>query len=204
VTAAHRRNEHTRQAILKAALEICQEQGYAKLTIEGVAARAGVGKQTIYRWWPSKGAVVLDAFLDELGTAIDVPIGGKLGGLPTSLRQTAALLSHSRYGSMLADLVGAIQHDGVLAREFRDRVYEPVRTQTLARIKHAQDAGEISADVDTGLVADLLFGPLWFRAIVLRNPPTPTYADTVIEAVLHGLRPGDRDAEPQAAPKRRR
>lgn len=199
MTAAHRRNEHTRRTILKTALEICQEQGYAKLTIEGVAARAGVGKQTIYRWWPSKGAVVLDAFLDELGTAIDVPVSGELGGLPTSLRQTAALLSHPRYGSMLADLVGAIQHDDALAREFYDRVYEPVRTQTLARIKQAQNAGEISADVDADLVADLFFGPLWFRAIVLRRPPTVDYADAVVESVLDGLRPGGRDTEPQAA-----
>ena len=58
-----RRNEASRRAILAAAFELVQEVGYAKLSIEGIAARAGVGKQTIYRWWPSKGAVLFDAFL---------------------------------------------------------------------------------------------------------------------------------------------
>ncbi|WP_432993737.1 TetR/AcrR family transcriptional regulator [Dactylosporangium sp. CA-233914] len=187
MTAVHRRNEQARQAILQAALEICQDKGYAGLTIEGVAARAGVGKQTIYRWWPSKGTVVLDAFLNALGPTIEVPrTGDHLADLCQSLRRTAELLSHSRYGPMLADLVGALQHDEALASEFQRRVYEPIRRQTIDRVERARDAGAIR-DIDANLAADLLFGPLWFRALLIRRPPGTDYVDDVVDALMRGL-----------------
>lgn len=172
---------------MRAALEICREQGYARLTMEGVAAKAGVGKQTIYRWWPSKGTVVLDAFLEELGPAIEVPpTTDELADLRLSLRRAAELLSHPRYGSMLADLVGALQHDEALAAEFHKRVYQPVRQQTVERIERARLSGAIG-NVDTGLAADLLFGPLWFRTLLTRQPPTPDYADQIVDIALAGL-----------------
>jgi AcrR family transcriptional regulator len=189
MTAPQRRNEQARHSILRATMEICQERGYAALTIEGVAARAGVGKQTIYRWWPSKGSVVLEAFRDALDAEIAVPLtGGDRGGLGQLLRRSAELLSHPRYGPMLADLVGAMQHDRPLAEEFHTQVFQPIRAGTVARIRRAQQAGELR-DLDADLVADMFFGPLWFRLLVMRTPPTPEYADTVADAVLAGLRP---------------
>jgi AcrR family transcriptional regulator len=189
MTAPHRRNEQARQAILRAALEICQERGYAALTIEGVAARAGVGKQTIYRWWPSKGTVVLEAFRDALGPALEAPPDDDdtLGGLPKFLHRSAELLSHPRFGPMLADLVGAMQHDAALAAEFQEQIYDPTRAGTIARIRRAQEKGELRP-LDPDLVADLFFGPLWFRLLVTRMPPPPAYANDVVEALLAGLR----------------
>jgi AcrR family transcriptional regulator len=183
----HRRSERARQAILQAAFDICQQKGYAALTIEGVASQAGVGKQTIYRWWPSKGTVVLDAFLDALGPTIDVPpTGDHLADLRRSLHRAAELLSHPRYGPMLADLVGALQHDEALAAEFQQRVYEPIRRQTTERVERACAAGMIRS-IDTNLAADLLFGPLWFRMLLMRQPPSASYVDEVIDALLLGL-----------------
>ncbi|SCE97539.1 DNA-binding transcriptional regulator, AcrR family [Micromonospora viridifaciens] len=187
MTAVHRRSEQARQAILQAAFDICQQKGYAGLTIEGVASRAGVGKQTIYRWWSSKGTVVLDAFLDALGPTIDVPpAGDHLADLRRSLHSTADLLSHPRYGPMLADLVGALQHDEALAADFQQRVYEPIRRQTTERVERACAAGVIR-HIDANLAADLLFGPLWFRALLMRQPPSTDYVDEVIDALLRGL-----------------
>jgi AcrR family transcriptional regulator len=189
VTAPHRRNEQARHAILRAALEICQERGYAALTIEGVAARAGVGKQTIYRWWPSKGSVVLEAFRDALDPEIEVPPAETdRDDLPQMLRRSAQLLSHPRYGPMLADLVGAMQHDPTLAEEFHAQVFRPIRAATVARIRHAQQAGDLR-DLDADLIADMFFGPIWFRLLLMRTPPTPEYAVAVANAVLGGLRP---------------
>lgn len=188
MTSPHRRSQRARQAILRAALEICQERGYSALTVEGVAARAGVGKQTIYRWWPSKGAVVLEAFLDALGPALQVPEpGGSLGGLAELLRGTAGLMAHQRFGPMIADLVGAMQHDPVLADDFHARVFQPIRAATVARIRRAQDAGEVR-DIDPHLAADMLFGPLWFRLLLMRTPPSPAYADNVTDALVDGIR----------------
>jgi AcrR family transcriptional regulator len=189
VTAPQRRNEQARQAILRAAFELCQQRGYAALTIEGVAARAGVGKQTIYRWWPSKGAVVLEAFQEQLEPALATPLAAdpELAGLPEILRRSAKLLCHPLFGRMLADLVGAVQHDPALAIEFQEKVYEPIRSGTLERVRRAQQSGVLRT-IDPDLVADLLFGPLWFRLLLMRVPPTPEYADQVIDAVLAGLR----------------
>ena len=73
-----RRNESARQAILAAAIALVAELGYEKASIEGIARRAGVGKQTIYRWWPSKGAVVLEALDDSLATVVDFPDSGDI------------------------------------------------------------------------------------------------------------------------------
>lgn len=188
MTAPQRRSEQAKQAILTAAFELCQERGYAALTIEGVAARAGVGKQTIYRWWPSKGAVVLEAFQEQIDPGIATPPEDrKLAGLPEFLRRAAGLLSHPRFGPMLADLVGAVQHDPALADEFHEKMYGPIRNGTVDRVRRAQKAGELR-ETDPDLVADLLFGPLWFRLLVMRTPPTPEYADQVVDAVLAGLR----------------
>ena len=188
MTAPHRRNAQARQAILRAALDLCQERGYAGLTIEGVAARAGVGKQTIYRWWPSKGAVVLEAFQDALGPSLDVPLeaGDRLGELEKHLRRTADLLSHPRFGPMLADLVGATQHDPALAEEFRQQVTGPARAGTLARIRAAQEAGQLRP-LDPDLIADAFFGPLWFNLLVMRTPPEDPYVERLVDAVLAGV-----------------
>lgn len=190
MTAPQRRSAQARRAILEAALAICRESGYAALTIEGVAARAGVGKQTIYRWWPSKGTVVLEAFMDVFGPAVEAPLdGADLGGLTEMLRRTAELLSHPTLGPMLADLVGAKQHDKALAAEFRAQIFAPIRAGTAERIRRAQDAGEIRPELDPDLVADLLFGPLWFRLLVLGSAPEPDYADTAVRSLLAGLAP---------------
>ena len=190
MTAPQRRNPLSRHAILDAAFELCHERGYAAVTIEGVATRAGVGKQTIYRWWPSKGLLVLEAFRDRLdpqlaaAPAADRP----LAGLPDLLRRTAQLLHHPLYGRMLADLVAAAQHDPALANDFHEKVYRPNRERTLDRIRRAQQAGQLR-DIDPDRVAGLLVGPLWFRLLLMHTPPTTEYAERVVDATLAGLQP---------------
>jgi AcrR family transcriptional regulator len=191
MTSPQRRNPQTRLAILDAAFDLCHERGYAAVTIEGVAAQAGVGKQTIYRWWPSKGLLILEAFRDRFDHQLTAPpsTDRPLAGLADHLQRTAELLNHPKYGRMLADLVAAAQHDPSLAKNFRDEVYRPTRDGTLTRIREAQKSGDVRDDVDPDLVADLLFGPLWFRLLVMQEPPTQAYAQQIIEATLTGLRP---------------
>lgn len=104
------------------------------------------------------------------------------------MQKTAELLQHPRYGRMLADLVAAAQHDPALAEGFHEKIYRPSRDGTLERIRQAQKAGELR-DIDPDLVADLLFGPLWFRLLLSQKPPTPAYAQQVVDTTLAGLRP---------------
>jgi AcrR family transcriptional regulator len=102
-------------------LSLCRERGYSKVTIDAIAARAGVGKQTIYRWWPSKGAVVLDTLE---GVAARIPTddtGDMLTDMRTRLAQVVDLYADDSFGPLLASLIGDAQHDPSLLADFLDR-----------------------------------------------------------------------------------
>ena len=108
-----RRNERSHRAILQATQDLCREHGYAGITIEGIAARAGVGKQTIYRWWPSKHAVVLDAFQHSISPRTDFPDGqGGLDTIRAWVQGVGALLADQDMTVQITGLVGAKQLAG--------------------------------------------------------------------------------------------
>lgn len=162
---ATRRNEASRRAILAAAFELVQEVGYAKLSIEGIAARAGVGKQTIYRWWPSKGAVLFDSFLmlseqpDGGGSAL--PDTGDLeADLKGVLRATIEELNDPRYDEPMRALNTEITHDSTLAALYAERLDSPMRELKKQRLRSAQRAGQLAEDLDLDVAVDMLWGPL--------------------------------------------
>ncbi|MFI9554217.1 TetR/AcrR family transcriptional regulator [Nonomuraea endophytica] len=178
-----RRSERSRVAILRAALELCREQGFGGVTIEKIAARAGVGKPTIYRWWSSKHAVILDAFMEHIATELSFPeTGDHLEDLRGWLHSVARVLAESSMGPLIAGVVGAAQYDPALAAEFHQRVYLPTRQTTIARIRRIQDEGRLP-DLSPDTLADLITGPIWFRLLVAGDPPGPDYVDTVLAAV---------------------
>ena len=149
-----RRSERARTAILTAALDEVAEVGYAKLCIEGIAARAGVGKQTIYRWWPSKGAVVFDAVLG-LGRAAEssLPDTGDLeADLKSALRATVAELNDPRVAPALRALRTAITHDPQLAATYAERIDTPRCQARKQRLREL--------DVDLDVAVDILWAPL--------------------------------------------
>jgi len=180
-----RRSARSQAAILKAAYELCQQQGYARLTIEGIAARAGVGKQTIYRWWSSKGAVLLDVFVEQIVARLDAAgTGSPLDDLRRRVHVTAEVLADTTIGPHIAGLVGDTQGDPVLARELHERLVAPARAQHRELICAAQAQGELRADIDPDLVADTLFAPLWFRLLVTKAELSPGFADEFTDTVL--------------------
>ena len=113
-----RRRSSSHRAILAATRELIAQQGYGRLTIEGIAARAGVGKQTIYRWWPSKGAVAIEALLDEVQPDIEFPSTGDFrADLEAVLGSVARLLADPRTGPPLTALLAETQHDEALEQK---------------------------------------------------------------------------------------
>ncbi|MGN9783506.1 TetR/AcrR family transcriptional regulator [Nonomuraea sp. ZG12] len=189
-----RRNEASRRAILTAAFALVQEVGYAKLSIEGIAARAGVGKQTIYRWWPSKGAVLFDAFL----MLSEQPDGGESGlpdtgdleaDLKTVLRATVEELNDPRYDEPMRALNTEITHDPALAALYAERLDGPMRELKKQRLRSAQRAGQLTEDLDLDVAVDMLWGPLLNRWLQRSGTLTPGYADSIVETALNGLRP---------------
>ncbi|KAB8186601.1 TetR/AcrR family transcriptional regulator [Microbispora catharanthi] len=188
-----RRSEASRRAILIAAFELVGEVGYAKLSIEGIAARAGVGKQTIYRWWPSKGAVLFDAFLmlsEGTGDSPALPDTGDLDAdLKAVLRATVAELNDPRYDEPMRALNTEILHDPALAAAYAERLDGPMKELKKQRLRSAQRAGQLSGDLDLNVAIEMLWGPLLNRWLQRSGPLTPEYADTVVETALNGLRP---------------
>lgn len=189
-----RRSERSRQAILTAARELVSEVGYAKLSIEAIAARAGVGKQTIYRWWPSKGAVVLDAFLalSEAGPeqSVALPDTGDLeADLKTVLRATVAEFADPAFEAPIRALNMEIINDPALAAQYREKLAGPVDEAKKARLRTAQQAGQLAADADLDLALELLYAPLYQRWLLRSGPLTPQYADALVESFLKAMRP---------------
>jgi AcrR family transcriptional regulator len=186
-----RRSERSRQAILAAATDLICEVGYAKLAVEAIAARAGVGKQTIYRWWPDKSAVVFDAFLDMVGGAgeVGLPDTGDLEkDLKMVLHTYMEAFRDERYSSAYRGLLSAIQQDPRLDAALGERLLFPVLEATKVRLRSAQAAGQVG-DVDLSVVADLLYGAFYYRWLLHTGPLTGELADEVVSLVMRAIRP---------------
>lgn len=189
-----RRSEKSRQAILSATRDLIADTGYAKVSIEAIAARAGVGKQTIYRWWPSKGAVIFDAFLalsesaDGGGPAL--PDTGDLeADLKLVLRATAAEFADPEFERPIRALTAELVHDPDLAARYRNALAGPVDEAKKQRLRSAQQAGQLHPDADLDLVLDLLYAPLFQRWLLRTGPLTDEYADALVDSALRAFRP---------------
>ncbi|MCX5378625.1 TetR/AcrR family transcriptional regulator [Streptomyces sp. NBC_00091] len=201
---AARRSDRSRRAILDAALVLLGEVGYNKLTIEAIAARAGVGKQTIYRWWSSKAAVLLDASLALAGeagaeTGWSFPDTGDLAAdLKSVLRATVDEFADARYEAPARALAAAGATDPELGARFTEKLLEPQLALYEARLRAAREAGQLPADADLRLTVEMLVGPVTYRWLMRTAPLTHAYADALVDAVLGGVgyvtagRPGNR------------
>ncbi len=163
------RSETARQAILKAAHEELLIRGPGELTIEGIAARAGVGKQTIYRWWSSKADVVLDAMLDRASADIPIPDEGSLGA---DLRAflTSTFRMREEQGPVLVGLMAQSVLDPAFGQAFRERFLAGRRATLRGLFERAAERGEIPSEVDVTLLVDMVYGVLWYRLLVEHAP----------------------------------
>ncbi|WP_278263704.1 TetR/AcrR family transcriptional regulator [Nocardia sp. AG03] len=191
--ATSRRSERSRQAILAATRELVSEVGYGKVTVEAIAARAGVGKQTIYRWWSSKGAVIFDAFL-ALSEAADgqemaLPDTGDLAAdLKLVLRATVAEFADPAFERPIRALNTEIINDPELAAQYREKLAGPVDELKKQRLRSAQRAGQLDPDADLDLLLELLYAPLFQRWLLRSGPLTDDYADALVDRTLRAFR----------------
>ena len=185
-----RRSERSRRAILTAALELLTETGYPALTIEAIAARAGVGKQTIYRWWRSKGAVILDALAESAAQDIALPDTGDLrADLRTVIRATVAEFADPRLSATTRALTIETLADDALAEQVRDRLLQPQLAALRDRLQAGRHAGQVRADADLDQVVELLIGPIYHRWMLRTGPLTEQYADNLVDLTLAAVAP---------------
>jgi AcrR family transcriptional regulator len=182
-----RRSQRARRAILQAALDLCRERGLAHMTMDEVAKRAGVGKQTIYRWWPTKAAVIQEALDDQAGDATQFPDTGDLrADLHTQMTGVAGLFAQGSWGPY-ASLIGAAQDDPELARSIVDTLMAPRIRACRQRLRRGQEQGQLRPDVDPDDVMELLYAPLYYRLLLHTRPVTPDQVATVIDLAFTGV-----------------
>lgn len=183
------RSERSRRAVLEATGALLREQGLRAMSIEGIAARAGVSKTTIYRWWPSKGVLALDAIYEEWSTERGiVPDTGTLAGdLRSRVRATVHVLASEGLGATIADLIAETQSDRDLADAFAEHVLEPLRDGLRAILRRAVARGELSPAVDPETAIDLLQGAAFLRLLHTHAPLDRRFADAAVALLCDGL-----------------
>ncbi|WP_037840829.1 TetR/AcrR family transcriptional regulator [Streptomyces sp. NRRL WC-3549] len=197
-----RRSERSRRATLDAALELCTEKGYGRVTVEAIAARAGVSKKTIYRWWPSKGAVLLEAFIDAfVGATPFVDTGDIALDLRTHINSAVRIASTPPYGPAYAGILSEVHYDDALAEAVQEQLVGPRFSAAEARLRKARDQGQIPADADLPLAVEMLYGPVYYRHVLRKPPQDEATVAALVDHVLRSLDAvvdGSRDTSPGA------
>ena len=179
-----KRSEQSRLAILSAAYELVGEIGYARLTIEGIAARAGTGKQTIYRWWPSKADVVLDALATKADLHIPIPDEGSYAAdLRAFLLASFALGGQATLIGILRALMAEAQIDPEFWQRFLDGFLQRRRDALGIITGRAQARGDLPPGLSPGTVADIVFGVIWYRVLATRELPDSGLASELVTAL---------------------
>ncbi|WP_433041349.1 TetR/AcrR family transcriptional regulator [Dactylosporangium sp. CS-033363] len=175
-------------AIRRAALDLAQEAGFAKLSIEKAAARAGVGKHTVYRRWPSKGLLFLDALLSQHEPAFAFPDTGDIvADLRTQTYAAVDLLGRPPWGPLFRSMLGEAQQDPMVAADLNKRFIRPQEEALLARIRTAMDRGQVSPDLDLDMAMAMLSGPLYFRFLITQESVGHDFVDRMLDMLFAGM-----------------
>jgi AcrR family transcriptional regulator len=183
------RSEQARQAILRTTLKILGKNGFSDFKIEEVAARASVGKATVYRWWPNKGALIADAFASSTTRKLRFPDTGSVyADMSQQMRQLIKVF-RSRRGRIVSAILAAGQSDKDLIEAFRERFLWPRRREAYATLRRGIERGELRRDLDPDLLLDSLYGPIYMRFLIQHDRLTPEFVDRLCALVLAGVRP---------------
>jgi len=182
------RSDEAHQAILKAALQLVSAQGFRAITVNQIAAEAGVGKMTVYRRWPHKAALVMDALLELVGPQTDFPSSPRaLNSLREQLRLQAKFF-RSRYGRLIRSLLAEAQFDEELASAFRERWIQPRRRGVVQILQRAIQEGDLRNDIDLEAATDLLYGPIYYRLLLGTGAIDGRFIDRLYQQFLTGHR----------------
>lgn len=185
-----RRSKRAHEAILAATTSLLQEKGYNGLSIEAVASLAGVGKQTIYRWWSSKAALVMEAYSAMVASEIVVPDTGRLeDDLFHLFEQIFSRLASSGFGKAIAGLLTEAQTDPVLAAEFLDGFVDWRRKVVRQLLEKGLVRGEVAPEADLEIAVDSLFGAMWYRLLIGHAPLDQQFARDLVRQLLSGISP---------------
>ena len=177
------RSMKTREAVLTAARELLLESGYQRLTMEGVAGRAGASKATVYRWWPTKGVLVLDAAADEIAIGSVPDRGNTKDDLRSAIEQLIETFSRPLASIVIFAAITTVDADPEMAAVFRDKIVYPWRVTAAQAIERGIERGDIASD-NTQFVLDVIVGTVFQRTLVMKEPMTKGLADHLMGLLL--------------------
>ena len=190
-SSGNRRNPHTHKAIIDATLDLLKTVHYPDLTIESIAAAAGVGKATVYRWWPSKGALVAEAVSSTL-TVEDPPESGDLhADLVAAAEISIRNYARPPGGILVTALAADLATDPELLQSFIARFALPRRTTVRKLIQRAAEEGLITPHLDPELVMDMWAGAVIYRSLMKHTPIGNHFAEELVNAFLADPAPGN-------------
>jgi AcrR family transcriptional regulator len=172
MTRGRPRSQDARRAVLDAALTLCERDGYQPLTIKAIADHAGVGRQTVYRWWPDKQEILLEALIDLRETrfkGLAPDSGDTLRDVELVLRTTFEL-TQTITGQALIGLLSDAQRDPDLSKRLQDTVIGPRRDALRDILRRGVESGQLTETVPLDLVVDFAFGTMWYRLMHHHGP----------------------------------
>ncbi|MFF9406572.1 TetR/AcrR family transcriptional regulator [Streptomyces anandii] len=180
-----RRGAARTEELLRVTLDLAAESGYAGLSIEAVSRRAGVGKHTIYRRWPSKAALLLDALNHVWTSDLDYRDTGDIrGDLREQFIRSGSALSQPPIGPIYRAVIAEAQADSALRATLHERFLATVERSTLDRITRAQRTGELVADANLEFAAEVLCGTLYYRSLLSTRPIDETAIDGLLDMFM--------------------
>jgi AcrR family transcriptional regulator len=183
------RSEQAREAILHAAATLLLDRGLDAVSMDAVAEHAGVSKATIYRWWPTKEALALDALYDEWADhGLEEPDTGSLrGDLLALMRPWARRLRRRPYARVIGTFIAKANTDPDFAAEYLARLVTPRRDNARELFRRAVERGEVAPEVQVDVALDLLYGALYHRFLHGHAPITDRFVTDVIDMALSGI-----------------
>ena len=179
-----------RAEIVAAAGELLFAEGMAGFTIDKVAGLSGASKMTIYKWWPSKGALALDGYFRQVAPRLEFPDTGDVeADLRTQLHSFVALIRDSPAGPVIAELIGQAQSDPDLKVAYLNHYSAPRRALAVSTMESAKKRGQLRADLDTESVVDQLWGACYHRLLLPDQPLTDEFVDTLVDNLFRGITP---------------
>jgi AcrR family transcriptional regulator len=177
--------------IMDAVYALLQEKSVRDLTIEAVAKRAGVGKPTLYKWWPTKATLVLAMLVERMAPKLEKPT---VLTAEQSLRfRVRSLIDafNGPFGKIVAGLIAEGQSEAAVLQEFFDRWVSPRRIATIADLQRGKDAGELRSETEPELLNDAIFGAIYYRMLLRPGPMTRRFGEELVDQVIRGHRSGN-------------
>lgn len=182
------RSSESEEAILKATLQLLKQKPLRDITVDEIARKAGVGKMTIYKWWPSKAYVALDAFRKKMNKVVVMPDTGDTERDLAELLYSIMTFYMSPTGRIFSQFLAESQSDPEFAALFREHFLKPRREAAGQFLDRAMKRGDIDRTLSREILLDLIFGPMVFRLMAGHGALNKTEADAMISTLLRGIR----------------